>query len=472
MRRRKSSPSGQRPRTSTLLRTTTFRIAILYLALFGLSVLALLGFVYWATAGFMARQTDETIRAEITGLAEQYRRDGLVRLTAVVLERSRNQRQSLYLLADPEQAPIVGNLDGWPAAETDANGWIDFTYNRPMGETSEVRAARARHFRLHGGFHLLVGRDVSERRELDGLLRTAIAWALALTIGLGLIGGVLISRNMLRRIEAINRISRDIMAGDLSRRLPVRGSADELDRLAESLNAMLDQIEGLMTGMREVTDNIAHDLRSPLTRLRSRLELSLLQPGSAEGYRAVIEETIEEAERLLGTFNALLSIARAEAGAQREAPAELDLGALTRDAAELYAPVAEDARIDLAVAAEEGLTVRGNRHLLSQALTNLIDNAIKYTPPGGRVAVSAGRVAGAVELVVADTGPGIPEADRGRVLDRFVRLEASRHTPGSGLGLSLVRAVALYHHASLSLEDNAPGLRVRLRFEPTRLAPA
>lgn len=454
-----------RTRGPALLRTTTFRIAILYLALFGLSALALLGFVYWTTAGFMARQTNETIRAEITGLAEQYRRDGLLRLTQIVLERSRNQRQSLYLLVGPSGTPLAGNLESWPNAEPDASGSLSFYYERPMGDGSEFRVARARAFLLRGGFHLLVGRDVSERRELDRLMRTALVWAMALTIGLGLVGGLFISRDMLRRIEAINRTSRDIMAGDLGRRVPVRGSGDELDRLAENLNAMLDQIEALMTGMRQVTDSIAHDLRSPLTRLRSRLELTLLQPPAAADYRVAIEQTIEEAERLLATFNALLSIAQAEAGANREALADLDLGALARDVAELYAPAAEEEGLELDLSAAEGLTIRGNRHLLSQALANLLDNAIKYTPAGGRVAVTVARSGAAADLVVADTGPGIPAADRDRVLDRFTRLEASRNTPGSGLGLSLVRAVAHYHHATLTLEDNAPGLRVRLRFE-------
>ena len=448
-----------------LVRTTTFRIAVLYLVFFALSVLALLAFVYWATAGFMARQVDETIGAEITGLAEQYRRDGLGRLAQVVRERSRNQRQSLYLLARPTREPIVGNIEAWPAADSDQQGWLDFAYERPMGDGSELRLAHGRHLILVGGFHLLVGRDVSERRELDRLLRTAMAWSLALTLGLGLLGGVLLSRNMLRRIEAINRTSRNIMAGDLSQRVPVRGSSDELDRLAESLNAMLDQIEALMIGLRQVTDNIAHDLRSPLTRIRSRLELTLVQRPSEHGYREALEETLRETEQLIVTFNALLSIAQLEGGALRESMLELDLGALASDVAELYAPVVEDGGLRLSVdVPATGTTVRGNRHILSQALANLIDNAIKHTPSGGEITVAVRVEGDTVSLIVADNGPGIPEADRQRVLDRFVRLEASRHTPGSGLGLSLVRAVAQLHNAALTLGDNEPGLRVQLRF--------
>lgn len=439
---------------------------MLYLALFGLSAFALLGFVYISTAGFMARQTDETIQSEITGLAEQYRRGGLVGLTRVVIERSRNQRHSLYLLTDPRGTPLAGNLDGWPSGEAPEDGWIRFTYERPMGEGSEDRAARARTFRLLGGFQLLVGRDVADRQELDALLRWSLAWAGGITLGLGLIGGLLMSRNALRRIEGINRASRAIMAGDLSQRVPLTGSGDELDRLAENLNAMLAQIEELMTAMREVTDNVAHDLRSPLSRLRSRLEVTLMQPPSVEAYRDALQETIEETERLLATFNALLDIARAEGGAERQAMTPLDLAQLARDVADLYAPVAEDQGVTLLVSAPEPASVRGNRHLLSQALANLVDNAVKYTPAGGTVRVETALRTDGVELTVADTGPGIPEADRERVFDRFVRLEASRHTPGSGLGLSLVRAVAHLHRAGVELQDAAPGLRVRLHFPP------
>ncbi|MFN4090743.1 MAG: HAMP domain-containing protein [Alphaproteobacteria bacterium] len=318
------------PSAAALFRTSTFRIAVLYLVLFAGSALTLLAFVYATTAGFMARQTDETIQAEITGLDEQYRRWGLIGLTRLVIERSRNQRHSLYLLADPAGKPMAGNLDSWPSAAASEGGWIDFTYDRPMGEGVEDRAARARTFVLRGGFQLLVGRDVAERHELDALLRSSLAWAGAITIGLGLLGGILMSRNALKRIEAINRAARDIMAGDLARRIPLSGSGDEMDRLAENLNAMLDQIEELMTAMREVTDNIAHDLRSPLSRLRSRLEVTLMQPASVDAYGEALQATIEEAERLLATFNALLDIARAEAGAERQAMSSLDLAPLAR----------------------------------------------------------------------------------------------------------------------------------------------
>lgn len=451
-------------RLSKILKSSAFRLSLVYLVLFGVSVMALLAFMYWTSAGFMAQQTEETIQAEITGLEEQYRQNGLAGVTKVVRERSRNQRFSLYLLTDKDRTPLAGNLDAWPPVPTGAEGWLDFEYERPVGGRTETHNAQARHLLLLGGFELLVGRDVHERRLIERRIQQSLGWAIALTVGLGLIGGVVMSRNMLHRIDVINRTSRDIMGGNLGRRIPVTGTGDEMDRLAQNLNAMLDQIERLMTGMREVTDNIAHDLRSPLNRLRSRLELTLLQPASVDAYRDALEATINEAEGLLKTFNALLSIARAESGTECEDMADLDLGAVVGGVAELYEPAAEQKGIRLAFDAEPQLTVRGDRDLLSQALANLADNALKYTPTGGDVALTARRGANGPEVAVTDSGPGIADKDRERVFDRFVRLEASRNQPGSGLGLSLVRAVARLHGAGLSLEDNGPGLRAVIRF--------
>ncbi|MAF46914.1 MAG: HAMP domain-containing sensor histidine kinase [Rhodospirillales bacterium] len=454
---------------SSIIRTTTFRLALIYLALFGLSVFLLLGFIYWSTAGISTGQTDDTIQAEITGLAEQYRENGLGGLVRIVSERARNQRQSLYLLIDPGGRPVAGNLTKWPKAATGAGGLLEFPYQRPVGGVIESHRARARHLGLGRGFQLLVGRDIQERLQVEQVMRTSLAWAVALTLGLGLLGGVLLSRNLLRRVETINRTSREIMDGALHRRLPVSGSGDELDRLAENLNEMLDQIERLVTGMRQVTDNIAHDLRSPLNRLRGRLEVTLMGAASEADYRAALEETIAESETLLETFNALLNIAQAEAGLPEDEQAEFDLSALVADMAELYGPAAEDKNQSLTGEVEPGISLRGNRHLVGQALANLMDNAVKYTPDGGAIALVLRRVGKAADLIVADSGPGIAEADRQKVLDRFQRLEASRNSPGTGLGLSLVRAVAGLHCAELTLEDNLPGLRVILRFPETAI---
>lgn len=451
-----------------LLKTSTFRLAVLYLALFAASAITLLAYVYWNTAGFLVRQTDEAVQAEITGLAEQYAQGGLPLLVHTVIQRSRDPGQSLYLVLDPAGQILAGNLDAKPTAIVGPDGWMDFIYNRRGLEGSEVKAARARAFFLPEGFYLLVGRDVQERRQIETLITSALAWAIALTLALGLVGGLVMSRNMLARVDAINRSSQDIMEGDLSRRLPIAGTGDELDQLGRNLNAMLDQIEALMIGMRQVTDNVAHDLRSPLNRLRNRLEVTLLQPASSEEYRHVMERTIAEADSLLVTFNALLMIARAEAGSLRESMTAVDPAAIVRDAAELYEPVAEESGIAIKVEATDGLTVRGNRELLSQAMANLLDNAIKHgTPdrenPAPTIVISAGQDAlGRTFLRVTDHGPGIPENERKRVLERFVRLEASRNTPGSGLGLSLVAAVARLHGGRVDLGDNEPGLKVTL----------
>jgi len=428
----------------------------------------LLAYVYWNTAGFLVRQTDEAVQAEITGLAEQYAQGGLPLLVQTVIQRSRDPGQGLYLVLDPAGRVLAGNLDARPPVKPDANQWIDFVYSRRTLNGSELKSARARVFLLAEGFYLLVGRDVQERREIENLITGALIWAIVLTVALGLVGGLFMSRNMLARVDAINRSSRDIMQGDLSQRLPISGTRDELDELAGNLNAMLDQIEALMTGMRQVTDNIAHDLRSPLNRLRNRLEVTLMQQSSTDEYRHALERTIAEADSLLSTFNALLMIARAEAGSLRETMTALDAGAIVADAAELYEPVAEESGFRIEIEAAPDLQVRGNRELLAQVVVNLIDNAMKHgkpvspdTEPVITVSASEGP-AGQVFLSVADRGPGIPAHERGRVFERFVRLEASRNTPGSGLGLSLVAAVARLHGGQVRLEDNAPGLKVVL----------
>lgn len=458
-----------------LLKTSTFRLAVLYLGLFAASAIMLLAYVYWNTAGFLVRQTDEAVQAEITGLAEQYSQGGLPLLVHTVIQRSRDPGQSLYLVLDPANRVLAGNLDVRPTTTPGADGWMDFIYSRKGLEGVELKAARARAFFLPEGFYLLVGRDVQERREIESLITNALIWAIAMTLMLGLVGGLFMSRNMLARVDEINKSSQDIMGGDLSRRLPIAGTGDELDQLGRNLNAMLDQIEALMIGMRQVTDNVAHDLRSPLNRMRNRLEVTLLQNMSPDEYRHVLERTILEADHLLTTFNALLMIARAEAGSLRESMTNVDASAIARDAAELYEPVAEESGFAIRVETKDGLLVRGNRELLSQVLTNLIDNAIKHGKradnaeavdaedemPTIDVAVEL-NAQGRVEMSVSDHGPGIPEHQYGRVLERFVRLESSRNTPGSGLGLSLASAVARLHGGRIDFSNNEPGLKVKL----------
>lgn len=447
-----------------LWRSSTLRLSFLHMVAFGVSVLVLLLFIYTSTAGFMERQTDETINAEIQGLAEQYSQLGLTGLIRVIKSRVAKDKagSSVYLLTDWKFNPLAGNIPEWPKFRDTGSGWFDATLEDT--ENFEPRRVRMRYFLLPGNFHLLVGRDVSERVKLERLIIDALIWGLALTVVLGGVGGLLSSRWMLKRIDVINRASREIMNGDLTRRIPSRGAGDEFDRLADNLNAMLDQIVRLMDGVKQVSNNIAHDLRGPLNRIRAGLELSLAQAVSPEDYRVVLESTIAAIDNLLMTFNALLTIAQAESGARRQDFTELDLTALAEDVAELYEPLAEEKELRLRLDLAPGVTVPGNRHLLSQALANLLDNAVKYTPPGGQLGVLLRTTPFGPELAVTDTGPGVPPEHRQAVLERFTRLESSRNTPGSGLGLSLVAAVAGLHQAELRLEDNAPGLRVVLAF--------
>jgi signal transduction histidine kinase len=323
-----------------------------------------------------------------------------------------------------------------------------------------------------GNLRLLVGRDVRDLERTRSLIIGALGWGLAISVGLALAGGLMMTSSMVRRIEDINDTSREIVEGDLARRIPASGAGDDFDKLVANLNGMLDRITGLMETVRQVSDNIAHDLRTPLTRLRSRLEIARGQLGDASPEaRAAVEQATEEADGLLATFNALLRIARIEAEQRREGFAAVDLRALLGDVAELYEPVAAERGQTITLSVGPVPAVQGDRDLLFQAVANLVDNAIKYTPDGGRIVLGLEAAAGAVTLSVADTGPGIPPDQRERVFDRFHRLEASRSTPGSGLGLSLVRAVARLHGATIGLTDNSPGLRVALRL-PQRGAPA
>ena len=411
-------------------------------------MLAMLALIYWQTVIYSTRQTDETIDAEITGLAEQYRQRGLAGLVAVINERSNPERGSsmLYLLTDQRQNPLAGNLSRWPDLEVEKDGWMRFQLSDDGRRKGGPHIAQATSFMLAGGVQLLVGRDLSENTAFRNRIVAALASSGALMLVLGLIGGIVLSRRALARIETINRTSDRIMAG-------------EFDRLAQNLNAMLDQIERLMAGMRQVTDNIAHDLRSPLGRLRSRIEVALIEPPSTERYRDVLQQTIGEADHLLATFTALLDIAEAEAGSPRAQMTPLDLASFARDLADLYEPVAEEKGLRLTIETGPGpIEIRGDRHMLSRAIANLVENALKYTPAGGTIAIGVTVEGVMARLTVADDGPGIPAEECDRVFDRFYRLEASRTTEGNGLGLSLARAVVRLHGGTITLGDNGPGL--------------
>ncbi len=448
-----------------LLRTTAFRLTLVYLALFVLFAASLLAYLALNTRRLITEQITTTIQGEIRGLTEQYDQGGLRRLVTSVELRSRRPGSSLYLVTTPSGEGLAGNVAALQPGALSHSGWLETSYRRFDSPEGVDRSALVEIVQL-GGFRLLVGRDLEERERLYGIITNAGRWSFALVVVLGVAGGFFVSRRVLSRIDAMTGTAQTIMAGDLSGRLPVAGTGDELDRLADNVNAMLDRIVALMRGLSEVSDNIAHDLKTPLTRLRNRCEEALRGSSSDMDYRAALESTIEESDELIRTFDALLMIARAESGHARDNMTEFDAAQIVRDVSELYEPLAEEKGLALKVDASMAAPLRGNRELVSQALANLVDNAIKYAAPDAKlnghpaeILVKAGNAGERITLTVEDRGPGIPEADRGRVVERFVRLEKSRSEPGSGLGLSLVSAVARLHGGELKLEDNHPGLR-------------
>ena len=443
-----------------LLRSASFRLTLIYVTLFGGSATVLLGFIYWATAGTLSDQVDATIEADIKGLAEQYELRGTPGVAAIISERVRQDPggRTVYLLTDPLRRPLVGNLSDWPTVDPDANGWIEFELQDRDSPDGEVYLARARPFVLQGGLNLLVGREVRELVRTRDMVINAMIWGIAITLALALAGGVAMCRSTTRRIETINQTSREIAEGALDRRIPTRSTDDEFDRLAAQLNEMLDRNQSLMEGLRHVTDNIAHDLRTPLTRLRQTLE-GLDEANLNDADRTPrIERAIAEADGLLSIFSAILRITQIEAGGQRDSFAPVNLGEVLADVAELYEPVAEEKDLFLTLHCDETTTIDGDRDLLFQAIANLADNAIKYSPAGSTVTLhAADRV-----ITVSDAGPGIPTDSREEIFRRFHRLEAARNTPGSGLGLSLVEAVAHLHGGTIRLDDNRPGLKAIL----------
>lgn len=458
-----------RMRPGQFFSTTAFRLALIYVGLFCASVAVLFAFVYATTEALLDRQREQAIIDDMAGLSDVFATGGFGALGEAILARTQPDRvgDKMYLLTDAELTPQAGNVVGWPPQYESDGPWLSFTIERTLLGDPESHRAVALHAELPEGYHLLVGQDTRAQERFLGAIREGFLWALAVTLVLGIGGGLFMSRNLLRRIETINEGAEHVMHGEFKHRMKVTGSRDEFDRLAANLNAMLDEIERLMASVRQVTINIAHDLRSPLTRMKQRLEEAMVDGADAERRREAVEQAVAETDQLLATFNAMLSIADAESGAGRTEMAAVDLEALATDVAELYEPLLEERGLAFDTAIRGPAVVSGNRHLLFQALANLVDNAVKYGASGGRVrlALDPAGALGGPELVVADAGPGIPAADRGRVLDRFVRLDASRATPGNGLGLSLVAAIIRLHDARMDLEDNQPGLRVSIRFE-------
>jgi signal transduction histidine kinase len=457
-----------------LIRTTAFRLTLVYLLLFVLFALTLVGYFAWNTRRLVTEQITQTVISETNELRDRFESDGLRGLVTAVENRALRPGSNLYLIATPAGQGVAGNVGSLQPGILDRAGWAETSYRRLDEQDVAEHHALVRVTQLSGGFRLLVGRDLEERHRVFGVVASAAQWSFLVVIVLGLGGGVLVARRVLARIDAMTGTTQRIMAGDLSERLPVGRSGDELDRLAGNLNAMLERIEALMRGLQEVSDNIAHDLKTPLTRLRNRAEEALAKSSSETDYRAALERTIEESDALIRTFNALLMIARAESGQARGDMTDFDAADVARGIHELYEPLAEDNGLKLAVEAGSA-ALHGNRELISQALANLVENAIKYGKPcADENAAEAERMERAtvtvrsqlegdtVLLSVEDRGPGIPEGDRARAVERFVRLEASRTLSGSGLGLSLASAVATLHGGELRLSDNHPGLRATL----------
>lgn len=449
-----------------LFKTSSFRLSAIYLLFFAFSTAALLAYVYYNTSGLLERQTEDTIRAEVLGLADQYHERGIGGVTEVINRRVADG-DSIYRLQGPNGETLAGNLPTMPGSNLGNELWFDFPVTVGKGATAAQHTVRAYHVKLAGEYELLVGRDVQDIRKFGDIIKTALYWALGFSFVMGLTGGLLMSRNFLRRIDAITEASHGIRAGHLSGRMPVTGSDDEIDRLSGSLNDMLSQIERLMQGMREVSSNVAHDMRSPLTRLRARVEAAL-RSGQKNEYEEALQSTISECDNLLKTFTALLSIAQAEAGQSRTDLEFLNAHEILQDVAELYGPVLEEEGGTLTLDVAPELPVKASRQLLAQVVNNLIDNALKYGADEntGKVdlIVRGHRVGGFVEISVIDRGPGIAAADRERVLQRFVRLDNSRTKPGNGLGLSLVASVMTMLGGNLEFKDNNPGLVVVLRL--------
>jgi signal transduction histidine kinase len=466
-----------------LLRTASFRFTLIYVLVFTSAVAVLGAFIYRATFGEAAIQTDAVVDQEIEVLANVFAVEGPGTLRRVVRERAAWRDDGIYMLIGaPSGAVLAGNLTALPPeALVAGDEFFNFMFERPrldaagreIGIETRLGRGKIRRFRINpeaqNFFLVFAARDVTDRERLRERTRGLIQRLALATIALGLVIGLAFSHTLMRQVDAVNKTARAIRAGDLSRRIALTGSGDELENLAINLNGMLDQIERLMTGMREVSDNIAHDLRSPLTRLKNRLTEA--QKGDATDKDEAIAATLDEAQSMIATFNALLSIARIESGEGAGAMEPVDLAAIAEEMAELYDPAAQEAGFALSVATEPAPPILGSRALLSQAIANLLDNALKYAAGGSRIELSVERIPkSGVRLSVADDGPGVPETDREHILQRFVRLETSRTTHGSGLGLSLVSAIARAHGARLELSNgvpgnSGPGLRVTLTFE-------
>lgn len=448
------------------LRSSTLRLAFFYVTGFSTAIFFVLGFVYWNTITYVREGSDRLISAERGAFLNAYNASGRPGLVALINQRESDSffRGWVYLLATPSLQYVAGNLPQWPSALRAGEGWGDAI---SLEERSHPTAAfRTAYLVLPDGFHLLVGRRTDDLGRFHRTIVTGLAWAAALFLLLAAAAGISTSRRSVGRIEAINATSRRIIEAGLHERIPLRGTKDEWDELAENLNSMLDRIEELVESNRQVSDNVAHDLRTPLSRMRGRLERASQRSLSHAEYQVLIGDVVSELDAILQTFASLLRIARVEARDRTSGFRRIDLSAIAREVVELFDPAAEENLVTLKQFTGDETIVVGDRDLLFDALSNLVDNGIKHGGSGGEVTVSVWANADGPVLAVGDRGPGIPVEERKQVLRRFYRLERSRHSSGNGLGLSLVAAVARLHLASIEMTDNSPGLRIELRFPP------
>jgi signal transduction histidine kinase len=448
--------------------TYTFRYSVTYVTSLSVTVFLLLGLIYASFSYEYFNDVHGSIVDELANFEKSYRDGGQEGLEQFVAKRTSPQsfNKFYYLLVDANYNKVAGNLDQWPKFRSHMDGWLSFELDilNWRGHTTDDFVGRSRD--LDNGHHLLVARHYNDVIERIKLVAGTLSQSMFIMIVLGFVGGAIISYDMLKRVDSINESISRIMSGDLSERIPVTRSGDDFERLVRHLNRMLDQIQLLMEGVRQVSDNIAHDLRTPLTRLRNNL--ADLEQDVDSSHRDQVEGLIDEADSLLSTFNALLRIAQVESGNRRSGFSAVELNAIVHDVIDLYEPLASDKEITLRIDHVDTVNLTGDRDLLFQMLANVVDNAIKYTPDGGTVSIALRQRDGEAELVVADSGIGIPLKDRQKVFQRFFRVEESRgQQPGNGLGLSLVAAVVKLHYGDIELQENFPGLRIIIRL-PTR----
>jgi signal transduction histidine kinase len=434
-----------------------------YAALFAASSLLLVGSLWWHTAGYIDRQIDRVIAADARQISDQLRDFGLTTGVEVIHERVAEapDDSAIYLLADRHLKPLAGNLSTWPAGVGANPG----SYEVELLRDGQLRATRLRTMALPDGLNLLVGRDVQDRAELRALIIDGLCWSAATAFLLAIAGGILMRRAVLSRVGTINDTASAIIRGDLSQRVPARDTTDAFDRLAQTINAMLQQIQQLIERVRNTSNAIAHDLRTPLAELRARLEELLRTSPEREITVEEIHKAVADLDRVIAVFNALLRLAEIDSGMRRSGFRRVELADLVTEVVELYAPLTEEKEVVFNVDVRGGLAVHGDPHLLAQAVGNLVDNAVKYAPRHGQVGLRVvSRDDEQIEVVVADNGPGIPDDEKTRVTDRFYRCQSSAGTSGIGLGLSVVEAVARLHDGSLQLSDNYPGLTASLRL--------